>query len=169
MNQFNQDFYHRRIIRLQGYDYTQQGLYFITICTHKRKMMFSNTVGAALRGRPEYASEMIVKWLMELENKFPGVQIDKYIVMPNHIHFILNIKGGHTGPPLQGIINWFKTMTTNEYIKGVKYGMYKPFNKRIWQRSYYDHIIRNEQDYIHIAEYIQNNPAKWQEDRFYIT
>ena len=70
-------------------------------------------------------------------------------------------QGGHTGPPLQEIIQWFKTMTTNEYINEVKTGRFPPFEKRIWQRSFYDHVIRDDDELNRIREYIQNNPFQW--------
>ena len=75
--------------------------------------------------------------------------------MPNHIHFIIKTTGGHGGPPLQDIIGRMKSFTTKQY------------GKTLWQRSFYDHIIRDEADYLRIAEYIQNNPAKWTEDKYY--
>jgi REP element-mobilizing transposase RayT len=78
------------------------------------------------------------------------------------------IKGEHVGSPLHRVVQWFKTMTTNEYIRGVKTLGWQPFNGKLWQRNYYEHIIRNEQSYQNISNYIINNPAKWQEDKFFI-
>lgn len=77
------------------------------------------------------------------------------------------ILGEHMGSPLHRIIQWFKTMTTNEYIRGVKTLDWAPFNGKLWQRNYYEHIIRNEQSYQRIAAYIVNNPAKWADDKFH--
>ena len=65
------------------------------------------------------------------------------------------------------MIQWFKTMSTNEYIRNVKNNHWKPFNKKLWQRNYYEHIIRNEKSYLHISEYIKTNPLKWQNDKYY--
>ena len=175
---------YRKSIRLKNYDYSSNGYYFVTICTQNREKLFGEIVGATLCGRPNNPDKLIVKWLLELENKFKGVKIDEYIVMPNHIHFIIKRTGDHTGstgdhtgstgdhtgsPLLRDIIGWFKTMTTNEYIAGVKDGRFMPFKGRLWQRNYYEHIIRNYDDYINIAEYIQNNPLKWEEDKLFIT
>jgi REP element-mobilizing transposase RayT len=78
------------------------------------------------------------------------------------------IKGEHMGSPLHRVVQWFKTMTTNEYIRGVKTLGWQPFNGKLWQRNYYEHIIRNEQSYQNISNYIINNPAKWQDDKFFI-
>ncbi|MCT8841831.1 transposase, partial [Glaesserella parasuis] len=92
-------------------------------------------------------------------------------IMPNHIHFILNIENSENdkSPSLFSIIQWFKTMTTNHYIRNVKENNWAYFNKRLWQRSYYEHIIRNEKSYIEICEYIQNNPLNWQLDKLFST
>ena len=87
------------------------------------------------------------------------------IIINPTILIILDIMGGHTGPPLYKVVQWFKTMTTNEYIKGVRNKFYPAFNKRIWQRNYYEKIIRNESEFIKFSEYIINNPANWANDR----
>lgn len=165
--QYSPDTRHRRSIRLTGYDYSSQGMYFVTICTQNKTMLFGEIVGAALRGRPDNADGMIEKWLLETENKFKGIKIDKFIIMPNHVHCIIYIQGGHTGPPLYEVVEWFKTMSTNEYIRGVKSGLYPPFNKRIWQRNYYERIIRNEAEYQRIWTYIDENPLRWADDEYY--
>jgi putative transposase len=159
----------RKSMRLKDYDYGQNGAYFITICTYNRRCIFGDPVGAALCGRLQETSKartLIEYWLLEIDKKYPDVRIDKYVIMPNHIHAIIIIVGGHAGPPLPGIIDWFKTMTTNAYINGVKNKALPPFDKHIWQRGYYEHVIRNEQDYLDIWQYIENNPAKWAEDEY---
>ena len=82
--------------------------------------------------------------------------------MPDHIHFILSINAErHIGRSLQDMMRWFKSMTTTNYIKLVKLGVLKPFNKKLWQKSYYEHIIRDEEDYVNSAQYILDNPLKW--------
>jgi hypothetical protein len=110
--------------------------------------------------------------------------------MPNHFHGIIQInntntapvgtdlrvcpdnrvchdnagdhkKGEHTGSPLHRMVQWFKTMSTNDYIRNVKNNNWTPFNKKLWQRNYYEHIIRNEKSYLRISEYIRTNPLKW--------
>ena len=165
---FNPDIHHRRSIRLKDYDYSSNGMYYVTICTQDRARLFGEIVGAALCGRPDGADKMIDKWLIETESKFSGIKIDKYVIMPNHIHFVVYIRGGHIGPPLHEIVGWFKTMTTNEYIRGVKSGLYPSFNKRIWQRNYYERIIRDETEYQRIWRYIDENPARWDEDKYFV-
>ena len=160
----------RKQNRLKEYDYSAPGAYFVTICTNKRKNLLQlecDNVGNALRGVPECKQNKIIhKWIKETENKF-CIKIDKYAVLPNHIHLIVIISERHAGRSLQDIIRWFKTMTTNEYIDGVKNGELIPFEKKLWQKSFYDHIIRNEYDYKEIWEYIDKNYLKWLEIKTY--
>ncbi len=107
---------------------------------------------------------MIEEKMLALESKFDDLRIDYHCIMPDHIHMIVWInhpEGGHTGPPLHSIIRWFKTQTTNEYIKLVKSGILPPFDKHIWQRNYFEHIIRGEADLYDIRKYIEDNPARW--------
>lgn len=186
MNQYNPNIHHRRSIRLKGYDYSQAGLYFVTICVQNRECLF----GEIADGKMELndAGTMIEKWYFELGNKFPDIQCHEMIVMPNHFHCIVenigthvgadlraccpdkpetgNIEGEHTGSPLHRVVQWFKTMTTNEYIRGVKTLGWQPFNGKLWQRNYWEHIIRNEQSYQTISKYIIDNPTKWNDDKF---
>ena len=104
---------------------------------------------------------IIHKWVKETENKFPNIAIDQYVIMPDHMHLIITIKERHIGRSLPDALQFFKTMSTNEYIRGVKVGRLIPFNRKLWQKSYYDHVIRNQQDYNEIWEYIKYNPEKW--------
>lgn len=162
----------RKSIRLRGYDYSNPGAYFVTVCTQKRQCLFPFAVGAAPCGRPNPAREIAEEWLEKLTDKYPGVLLEKYVVMPNHIHLLLRFvsweeAGGHMGPPLQEVLDWYKTMTTNAYIRAVKSGRLPCFQGRIWQRGYYEHVIRNERDYLEIWRYIDQNPARWNEDEYY--
>ena len=158
----------RKPTRLKGYDYSVPGAYFVTLCTHNREKLFEiETVGNDLRVVPFLQNEIIHKWLKETENKFNNIKIDKYVIMPNHIHIIVIITERHIGRSLHDVMRWFKTMVTNEYIRMVEDGKCKPFNKKLWQKSFHDHIIRGEKDYQQIWEYIDTNPLKWELDCFY--
>lgn len=153
----------RKIIRLKNYDYSQNGVYFVTICTHNRECLFGDIVGANLCVCPNNPHKIIKKYLSEMENKYKNIEIDKFIIMPNHIHFILiinNKTSEHSGSPLHEMIKWFKTQITNEYIHGVKKGLFPIFDKHIFQRGYYEHIIRNIKSYKQIWKYIDTNPIK---------
>ena len=194
--------YNRRSIRLPYYDYSKAGYYFVTICTYGRFHLFGEIVDNEMILND--AGKMLEHWHKKLEEKFPHIHNHEMVIMPNHIHFIIEItkpvganpcvrpsiemqkhikphahlKGEHTGSPLRKqpdgtregdlgrIIQWFKTMITNAYIKMVKEGIVPPFEKRIWQRNYYEHVIRDDIDYLRIAEYTVNNPLTWEDDIF---
>ena len=203
---YNPDIHQRRSIRLKDYDYSQTGLYFITICTQGRLRLY----GKIIKGEMilNDAGISVNKWWNELECKYKNIELHEQIVMPNHLHGIIKIinnpagivgadrrvcpidvnnaidanntndtntinnintmdniggmgKGEHSGSPLHETIQWFKTMTTNEYIRGVKQKNWQRFDKKLWQRNYYERIIRDEKSYINISKYIKTNPLKW--------
>jgi putative transposase len=162
----------RKSPHLAGFDYSSPGAYFVTICVQDRQDLFGKVIDATMRLNP--AGQMVGKWWTDVERKFGSVKIDEYhIVMPNHFHGIVFIsepsasmvEGGHAGPPLQKIVQWFKTMSTNEYVHGVKEHSWPKFNERLWQRSFYDHAIRSESSLNRIREYIATNPMRWDLDR----
>ena len=176
----------RRSIRLKGYDYSQEGAYFVTICVQNKECLFGEVVDGQMCLND--AGRMVQKWWKELDNKFLNFELNTFVVMPNHFHAIVVIKnvgadlcvcpdehvfnencvpGEHIDSPLPKIIQWFKTMTTNEYICGVRLKKFPPFKKRIWQRNYYEHIIRNEESFKKIQEYILHNPENWKNDKFF--
>jgi REP element-mobilizing transposase RayT len=134
------------------------------------------------------AGQVILHWWRELERKFITVNTDAFVVMPNHCHGIVTINdpavgadlcvgppnvvrirptqpGAHAGAPLPEIVQWFKTMTTNEYMRGVKTSGWPLFDRRLWQRNYYEHIIRDDDSLNRIRQYIFDNPARWDSDR----
>ena len=155
----------RKKLRLENHDYSEYGYYFITLCTHNRQRLFEKSIfddDFCVIPSEFISNKIVEKWLIETENKF-YVKIDQYVIMPDHIHVIFDIDNfenaeRHTGRSLQDIMKWFKTMTTNEFIKCVKDRTIKPFEKHVWQKSYYDHIIRNDDDYIKTLNYIFGNP-----------
>jgi REP element-mobilizing transposase RayT len=170
----------RKDLRMKDYDYSQAGYYFVTLCTEDKGHVLCDIIDGFTK--LNNSGEMIKKWIIKLNDKYENVQLDEFVIMPNHIHFIVVIVGAdpcvsplgisdnagtHMGVPLHTIIQWFKTMSTNEYIKGVKDGQYKPFYKRLWQRNYYEHVIRKDSELHEIREYIVNNPVKWELDKYF--
>lgn len=165
--------HHRHTIRLKEFDYSSNDIYYVTIVTQDRQCIFGDIIdGIILLNQ---AGCMIDRWLNELPNKFPGIIIDSYVIMPNHVHFLIihvgadlcvctNEEKEYIPPKLAGIVQWFKTMTTNDYIRGVRDGICPSFNKRIWQRDYYEHIIRNYAEFQEKREYIKSNPSLWNSD-----
>lgn len=163
---------------MQGYDYSNQGAYFLTICVNHWRLLLSEIKNELVI--LNNAGEMIQKYWYKLPSKFPNIELDQFVIMPNHFHCILfivgadpcvrprNEEGTHKGVPLPTVIQWFKTMTTNEYINGVKYLDWPSFERRLWQRNYYEHIIRNDDDLNATRQYILNNPINWAKDEFYV-
>jgi REP element-mobilizing transposase RayT len=161
--------YRRRSIRLPEYDYARAGYYFVTIVTYNRTHLFGEIVDGEMI--PNVAGDMIEQTWWEIERDFPNVTLGEYVLMPNHIHGIIQIVySASVGAPLRkrivlgDVVGVFKSLTTNRYIQMVKNGTLAPFDKRIWQRNFYEHVIRNDADHNRIAEYIVNNPLTWAED-----
>jgi len=183
---YNPEKHHRRSIRLKGYDYSMPGAYFITICTNNRECLFGEIIDGEMKLND--AGRMIERWYFELANKFLDIQCDEFVIMPNHFHCIIIIvetdinvgadlsvcpidkRQSHriaptpTSSSIPRVVQWFKTMTTNEYIRNVKQNNWIPFIRRLWQRNYYEHIIRNDKSLDKIRQYIINNPLKWEMD-----
>jgi putative transposase len=174
---------HRRSIRIPGYDYSRYGTYFVTICTNNRTSLFGEIikpVGAGPCARPEMklnaAGQMIQGVWNVLPVQYDGIEIDAFVVMPNHVHDILVIKrrildGGRargpapTGLTLPDVLQRFKSMTTKKYIDGIKQSGWTRFDGKLWQRGYYEHIIRGKESLRHIQKYINDNPERWEQDR----
>lgn len=175
----DKQFPNRQSIRLRGYDYSSEGLYFITICCQDKICRFGTVRDGEMILNE--AGQMIMNIYEKLSDKFQDIVCHEFVVMPNHFHCIIenvgtdlrvcpddtNKIGEHTGSPLHKVVQWFKTMTTNYYIQSVKYKNWQPFNRRLWQRNYYEHIIRNTKDYENITNYIYSNPANWLNDDYF--
>ncbi len=160
----------RKLPRLRNYDYSSPGAYFITICTYNRKCIFDleDYVGNDQCVVPSIGNRIVHKWINNLSTRFSNVKIDKYVVMPNHIHIIAVITEKRADVSIETAVQWLKTMIINEYISFVKSGELLAYDKKLWQKSYHDHIIRDKNDYEKIWEYIDNNILKWKLDRFYV-
>jgi len=173
---YDPDRHRRRFSRLPGYDYAQPGAYFVTLCIQQRECLFGEIESEEMV-RSE-AGAMVETWWRELHRKFPACSVDAFVVMPNHVHGVIVIHdlagaGSHADPrhesaytdaSLPRIVQWFKTMTTNAYIHGVDERGWPPFAGRLWQRNYYEQIVRDDVDLNRIREYIVNNPLSWKDD-----
>jgi REP element-mobilizing transposase RayT len=158
----------RKLMRLQGYDYSQEGAYFVTICVEHRLHLFGNIENESMLLNP--AGDMIALWWEKISQKYADVELDHWVVMPNHFHAIVVICRDVSMPDrtaLSDVIRWFKTMTTTAYIRGVRAEQWEPFVGSLWQRNYYDHIVRDDADLQRIREYIEYNPARWHADTLY--
>lgn len=225
---------HRRSIRLRGYDYSQSGAYFVTMCTRNREHLFGEIENGDMRLND--VGRMVDQWWHELGNRFPDIETDAFIVMPNHIHGIIVIKNIPVSNPVGAIlcnrpvpirnftnpnsasnqqknsntgtnlrmdtiweqgtcrkqgdyresplhtqkiqiqkipnaydglgryISWFKRMVINEYIRRVRTKEFPRFEKSIWQRNYYERIIRDDSEWRLACDYIEKNPNMWEHD-----
>lgn len=183
--------HHRRSIRLRGFDYGQAGAYFVTTCTQDRECVFGSIYNGEMTLND--AGRMINKSWNELPMKYSGIGIDEFVVMPNHIHGIIILPVGagpsaypdimnqqNIGQPagvkgqpqgvaptrlsLPDVVHRFKSFTSTQYRIGVEQFKWQPFRVRLWQRNYYEHIIRSEDELNRVREYIINNPLRWIED-----
>ena len=157
----------RKPLRLTNFDYSSTGAYFITICTENRKNLLSTVVGEGLAPpavQLKLCGKVAQKQLLLLEQRYPNVKIDKYVIMPNHIHLIIILRKGAGGaspsPTVSDVICTFKSLTAR--ICKQEYGV-----EKIFQRSYIDHIIRDRDDYETRVKYIYENPLRWHYDELY--
>ena len=156
----------RKHPRLKNFDYSKSGAYFITICTHNKQCLLSQIVGQGLapaENRYTTYGEIAKEQLFLLEKRYPSVKIDQYVIMPNHIHAIIVLNdaaGASPRPTITDVICAYKSLTTRECKK------IKAIDK-VFQTSFYEHVIRGQDDYAEIAEYIANNPKRWELDQLY--
>lgn len=168
----------RKRIRLQEYDYSQVGVYFVTICAHEKKHIFG-AVGA-IHESPEpichlsSCGEILYSAIMGLEQRFPNIKIDNFVVMPNHVHLMIQLlekegdgQRAHRDTPLQGRSELSKVVGYLKMNVSKKIHEIQP-DLQVWQRSFHDHIIRNQTAYLEIWQYIDENQQKWQEDCYYM-
>ena len=206
----------RRSIRLRGYDYAQAGAYFVTVVVQGRACLFGDLVGAEMRLND--AGEMIRRVWQEIPGRFPGIALDTFVVMPNHVHGIISIVqpvgaslvGAQEAVPhhvatreinpratndqkpaqpqgetrnidpwattrvaptgdrryaLGDVVGAFKSLTTVEYMRGVKTLRWPQFSGKLWQRNYFEHVVRSDESLTKIRQYILDNPARWEFDR----
>ena len=180
---YNPEIHKRKSIRLKDYDYSKEGMYFITICTHNREHLFGEIIyGKMILNN---AGEIVKSELLKTNEIRKNVKIDNWVIMPNHIHFLIEILGGFpSGKPLQnnnlknvGVLplanpNKLKANTIGSIVNQIKSKVTKEVRKEteifnVWQRNYYENIIRNDEIYIKVSEYIENNPLKWEEDKYF--
>ena len=154
----------RKNLRLKEFAYDQPGACFVTVCTKDRKNILGSVVGGDAHIAPYMELSTIGKIVGKYSQSIPG--IGSYVIMPNHVHMILHISStdvrqgpmwasAPTDTNIGNLVRSWKTLITKE------------LGKSIWQRGYYDHVVRSEKDYLHIVEYIENNPAKWCDDTYY--
>ena len=156
----------RHTIRLQGYDYSQSGYYFVTICTHDREWLFGEIVNGQME--LNQTGQIVNQILQSLSNRF-DIKLDQFQIMPNHVHAIIVIVGAQFIAPhnnvvatFQGVINHAPTL--GDVVRYFKAQTAYLSKIKLWQRNYHEHIIRNDRELWAIRQYIKNNPKNWEQD-----
>lgn len=162
---YNPDRHHRRSLRLPGYDYRSAGAYFVTICTQNRVHRFGTVSDATVKHNAAGLAVCTV-W-QSLPVRFAAVRLDSWILMPNHLHAIVWLVAipETVQPQLGDVVGAFKSLSTTAYIAGVRQQNWPPFAQRLWQRNYYEHIVRDADDLARIQAYVAANPAQWSANR----
>ena len=157
----------RKSTRLKDYDYNTPGAYFITICVKGRKRLLSKIVGTGVLDGPKnelsWYGKVADKHINTMNEFYEDLYVDKYVIMPNHVHIILRVlkNNGASGTPLP------TNNAVSDFVGTFKRFCNKEYGENIWQTSFHDHIIRGEDDYKKIWKYIDTNALKWEEDCFY--
>ena len=175
MRQHVSDRPRRRPLRLKGYDYSQPGAYFVTVCTQNLASLFGRVEDGVMGAND--AGKMVLEVWDAIPDHYAGVGIDAFVVMPNHIHGIITLsdgepEGGHGGAAptiakglsFPDLLQRFKSLTTAHYSDGVEWLGWPTFDRRLWQRSYYDRVVRSESELQRVREYILHNPLHWSDD-----
>lgn len=162
------DLSQRKPTRLSDYDYSTPGAYFLTICTHEKRCILSDIVVGEQLAAPETSlteiGQIVEDQIQSLPVRFPNLTVDNHVIMPNHLHLLLTLSEAageaSCSPTVVSVIQVLKSQTAR--LCSQRFGI-----KPLWQRSFHDHVIWGENDYREIWTYIENNPAKWIEDRYY--
>ena len=156
----------RKHPRIKHFDYSTPGAYFVTICTLNRRCLLSRIAGQELGVSiilPTIYGRIAKEQLLLLEKRYPTLKIGQYVIMPNHIHAILILReaaGASPRPTISDIICTYKSLTTRACKKAHP-------REKVFQTSFYEHVIRGQKDYDEIVEYIVNNPTRWELDKLY--
>ena len=150
----------RTSMRLQTFDYGTAGAYFVTICTKDRECILSQVTNEPPFLNLSQYGEIVEVWISKIEQKYSEIKVDRYVIMPDHIHLLLFVmrdteKQYHV-PVVESVIGWFKYQVSKEINR-----MRGSAGEKFFQRSFYDHVVRDREDYVNICKYIQQNPLKW--------
>ena len=158
----------RKRTRLEGYDYNTPGYYFITICVEGKKKLLGEIVGTGLPDGPNnqlsFAGQIAEKQLQMMSDYYDDIRLEKYVVMPNHIHLLIQIMGTSEPVARMDVAN----SKIAKFVGTFKRFCNREYGKNIWQNRSHDHVIRGEADYLKIWQYIEENPLRWLNDCFYM-
>ena len=156
----------RKKNRLEKYDYSSCGAYFITICTFQRQNCLWNDVGATTGRLPDFElshyGNIVDGAIKDIPFIYPEISVDDYVIMPNHVHILMTIRSGDDGRPMVA-----PTPTVSRVVNQLKGAVSKKAGKPIWQKSFYDRVIRNDEEYFGHMKYIRENPVRLYYDELY--
>ena len=162
----------RKRMRLSGWDYSGEGTYFLTLCAQNRKPMFSRVVGRGIPDAPDVLlseyGRVIHESLVFLKGHYPNIVFHRWVIMPNHVHLLLSLlgnagqAGGASGMPRP------TDAVISKLVSSLKRFTNRKTGTQLWQNGYYDHIVRDEQDFLRRWQYIDNNPAAWLDDDYFV-
>ena len=159
----------RKTTRLKAYDYSAPGYYFLTLCTKDKQKLLCDIVGTGLLDGPQVQltkyGQIADGQLQTMKDFYPDIRLDKYVIMPNHIHLLVQLLDCGREPSGRPVPTDSKIA---RFVGTFKRFCNKQYGINIWQNRSHDHVIRGERDYVKIWEYIDNNPQRWAEDCFYI-
>ena len=160
---------YRKTVRLQEYNYNTAGAYFLTLCTENRQCILSRIVGTGVLDGPQIEllpmGAIADKYLHQLNDFYENLSVESYVIMPNHIHILLQVKEGPSGTPVPTLQN----SVVSQFVSTFKRFCNKEYEANIWQRGAYDHIIRDQADFDKHIQYIYENPFGWLKDEYYST
>ena len=161
----------RKQLRIKEYDYSNEGYYYITICTKNKIKILSKIQKGSVKTEPyielETIGKIVEQNLLKIEEYFETIKIHDYIIMPNHIHLVIEKRKKYIKNNVGfGLDQTDNKINISNVIGLFKSGVSRKIGYSIWQKSFYEHIIRNEKEYIKIKEYIKNNPIKWENDEY---
>ena len=167
----------RKKIRLDGYDYSQNGAYFITICSHNHAHLFGEITDGFVHLNEN--GDIVSQHIAEIKDHISGAEVTKYVVMPNHVHIILMVNTSAVGTryivsetrtPCMASLQEKSKQIVPKAIQQFKASVTrKTKTPDLWQTRYYDHVIRSEKEYQEIWQYTDENPLKWEQDCFFVT
>lgn len=155
----------RKRLRAQGFDYAEPGAYFVTVCVDRMEHRFGHVHDGCVHLNE--AGALILGVWTRIPSRYPDVELDSFVMMPNHLHGILFIGQGERGPSpfLSRIVQAFKSESTVEYGRGVKAGHFPRYERALWQRGFHDKILRDDRMLEAARSYVEGNPGRWDQDR----
>ena len=155
----------RKPNRLAGWDYSQNGVYFITICAKDGASILGKVVRDGVLDVPSVQltnlGQAVHNRIVEIDACYPNISVLKFCIMPNHLHLLVAVENGTSGTPSR------TNQTIPAFVSTLKRYVNRAFGRQLWHRSYHDHIVRNDADFRRIWDYIDTNPSKWAEDCYY--